>query len=356
MKRCTRCLYPTTKPDLWFDEHGVCSACRAYEKRATIDWPARQRDLEAILETGRNGSGYDCIIPSSGGKDSHYQVLKLIALGARPLVATATTCHLTPVGRTNIDNLARHATTIEVTANRTVRAKLNRLGLTLVGDISWPEHVAIHRVPFRVACDLGIPLVFYGECPQESYGGPPGTEETREMTQRWVSEFGGFLGLRPADMIGMDGITEADMLDYAAPDPDAVARLGMRAYFLGQFSEWDSRRNADIAAVAGMTQTLPSRANWWNFENLDNAQTGLHDHFAFLKFGFGRACAQVSVDIRAGRLTREEGLAIVEERDGLFPEIYAGVPVEAMLERIGMTRADMDAVIARFAARPARAA
>jgi N-acetyl sugar amidotransferase len=356
MKRCARCLYPDTKPDLHFSEDGVCSACRAYEKRATIDWPARQRDLEAILETGRNGSGYDCIVPSSGGKDSHYQVLKLIALGARPLVVTATTCHLTPVGRANIDNLARHATTIEVTANRTVRAKLNRLGLQMVGDISWPEHVAIHRVPFRIACDLGIPLVFYGECANEAYGGPPGTEETREMTQRWVSEFGGFLGLRPADMIGMDDITEADMLDYAAPDPGAVARLGMRAYFLGQFFEWDSRRNADIAAVAGMTQTLPSRANWLIGENEDNAQTGLHDHFAFLKFGFGRACAQVSMDIRAGRLTREEGLAIVEERDGLFPEVYAGVPVEAMLERIGMTRADLDAVIARFAARPARAA
>jgi hypothetical protein len=41
-------------------------------------------------------------------------VLTLIELmGAKPLVVTAVTCHLTPIGRANIDNLARYATTIE---------------------------------------------------------------------------------------------------------------------------------------------------------------------------------------------------------------------------------------------------
>ncbi len=198
MKHCVRCLYPDTKPDLHFDEHGVCAACRAHDKRKEIDWGARESELLRILETAdRNTSGYDCIVPSSGGKDSHWQVLKLIELGVRPLVVTASTCHLTEIGRQNIDNLARYATTIEVTPNRAIRAKLNRLGLELVGDISWPEHVSIFCTPFRIACDLGIPLIFYGECPQSQYGGPPGTDEAREMTLRWTQEFGGFLGLRP---------------------------------------------------------------------------------------------------------------------------------------------------------------
>ena len=34
---------------------------------------------------------------------------------------------------------------IEVTTNRVVRAKLNRIGLTEVGDISWPEHGYFYR-------------------------------------------------------------------------------------------------------------------------------------------------------------------------------------------------------------------
>ena len=202
MTRCKTCLQPDTKPDLAFVD-GECSACINYANRPEIDWNARKRELVNILsDSPRNSSGYDCIVPSSGGKDSHAQVLTLLELGVRPLVVTATTDFLTPIGRANIDNLARYATTIEVTPNRSVRARLNRLGLELVGDICWPEHASIFTVPFRVAKDMDIPLIFYGENPQQEYGGPLGAEQARHMTARWVSEYGGFLGLRPSDFIG----------------------------------------------------------------------------------------------------------------------------------------------------------
>lgn len=337
MIRCTRCVMPNTRPDTPFVD-GVCAACLAYERRPMIDWDARRRELEALLERGRNGTGFDCIVPSSGGKDSTYQVLELLKLGARPLVVTATTCHLTGYGRANIDNLSRYATTIEVTPNRTVRAKLNRLGLELVGDISWPEHISIHRVPFRMAKALGIKLIFYGECPNEAYGGPVGTENTMRMTQRWVSEFGGFLGLRTQDVVGTEGITAADMLDYEAPNDVDLFNEGIEAHFLGQYVFWDSRHNADVAKAAGMQQQLPGPMNYWEAENQDNAGTGIHDFFCWLKYGYGRLAAQVSIDVRAGLRTRDEAMALVRERDGLFPLEYMGVPIDDVLGKIGMTR------------------
>lgn len=347
--RCKRCIYPNTKPDLHFDEHGVCSACRAYDKRKLIDWSARKGELEAILESGRNGSGFDCIVPSSGGKDSHWQVLKLIEMGARPLVVTATTCHLTDIGRRNIDNLARYATTIEVTPNREVRAKLNRLGLRLVGDISWPEHVSIFTTPFQIACKFGIPLIFYGECPQEAYGGPPGTDEARQMTLRWVTEFGGFNGLRPSDLIGKEGIAEADMRDYMPPSSAQMKLASVTAYFLGQFFEWDSHRNARVACARGMQFCYaPSDANVWEHENLDNAQTGIHDYMMYRKFGFGRACAQLSVDIRAGLRDRKASIPILEARDGIFPHQYAGAWAWEVLDRVGIGREEFGDIAARF--------
>ena len=347
MKRCTRCLYPDTKPDLHFDEEGVCSACRAYDKRKEINWLKREGALSYILENApKNDSGYDCIVPSSGGKDSHWQVLKLIELGVRPLVVTASTCHLTEIGRKNIDNLARYATTIEVTPNRTVRAKLNRLGLELVGDISWPEHASIFCTPFRVACDLGIPLIFYGECPQEAYGGPPGTDEAREMTQRWTQEFGGFLGLRPSDMVGQEGITEADMADYTLSyEPIAVT-----AYFLGQFYEWDSHRNWEKAVAAGMTSILPTVRNWWPGENEDNYQTGIHDWMMQKKYGYGRATAQISVDIRAGKISRTVALAEVERRETLYPDRYMDLSIDDILRPLGLDRTTFDTIVERHTA------
>ncbi len=338
MIRCARCVMPNTRPDTaWVD--GVCSACISYERRPTIDWDERKAELVKLLERhdGR------CIVPSSGGKDSTYQVMTLLGLGADVTVVTATTCHLTAMGRANIDNLARHARTIEVTPNQTVRRKLNRLGLELVGDISWPEHCAIFTTPFRMSSALNIPLVFYGENPQNQYGGPLGSEEAKTMTRRWVSEFGGFLGLRAADFEGMEGLTLDDLGDYMLP-------LGVEpeAHFLGAFIPWDSWENASVSSKAGFKSSLPSPANWWHFENQDNAQTGIHDHLMFLKFGFGRGCQQISVDVRTGQVPRADALTWVERFDGSFPNFYCGVPIEETLDRIGMTRARFDELCEQF--------
>jgi len=331
--RCKSCVYPTSKPDLHFIG-GECSACINARNKPRIDWADRYRQLiDIISRTPPNKDGFDCIVPSSGGKDSTAQVLMLKELGANPLVVTATTCHLTPMGRANIDNLARYAKTIEYDPDFETRRTLNKLGLELVGDISWPEHAAIFSVPFRAALEHDIPLVFYGECPQREYGGPIDSHEALTMTRRWVSEYGGMLGLRPDDFVGMDGIASSDMDYYRLPESDEV-----EAYFLGQFVPWSSRGNAARAVGAGMTFALPSQANWWEWENLDNAQTGLHDHAMFRKYGYGRLAGQVCVDIRQGILTREEGMKVVRERDGIFPEVYAGVPIKDVLDRLGVSR------------------
>lgn len=78
---------PDTKPDLHLDEAGVCNACRSYERREEIDWEARHQELLSLLEKYRrpDGSNWDCIVPVSGGKDSTYQVVRMLQLGLNPL-------------------------------------------------------------------------------------------------------------------------------------------------------------------------------------------------------------------------------------------------------------------------------
>lgn len=337
LTRCQACLLPTTRPDTAF-RGGICSACHAYAARAEIDWAAREQDLIRVLESAHhNGSSYDCVIPSSSGKDSFSQVLKVIGLGARPLVVTATTCMLTPIAAENIRILARYATTIEVTPNLRVRAVLNRLGLELVGDLSFAEHVSINCTPFKVAAAFGIPLLVYGECPNREYGGPPGTENTMRMTRRWISEFGGQLRMRPADLIGQEGITAADMADYTLPSDEQMDKIN--AVFLGQHFPWNSRENARVAVAAGMK--VPSRppctANWFCEENIDNVQTGLHDFFGYLKYGLGRGCAQLSIDIRYGLISREEAYEKLREIEGLFPFEYMDVSYKKVLDILELT-------------------
>ena len=175
LRYCNRCILPETKPDLKIDDEGVCSACRAFEQRAEVDWDQRREELMEVFERyrKRDGSNYDCIIPVSGGKDSTTQALRLLELGINPLLVTATTDSLSDIGRRNIENLKlQGADYIEVTTNPLVRRKINKLGLEQVGDISWPEHLTIFTIPPRVAVQTNVPLLIWGENPQNEYGGP----------------------------------------------------------------------------------------------------------------------------------------------------------------------------------------
>ena len=334
MIRCKRCVMPDTRPDVPFDETGECQACINYKNRPKIHWTERGQELIRLLDR------FDgkVIVPSSGGKDSSAIALRLKALGADVTAVTAMTCYLTKIGRENIDNLARHVRTIEVMPNQSVRAKINKIGMELVGDASWGQHASIWSIPFRMAIALKIPLLMWGENSQDQYGGPVGSEASKQMTRRWCAEYGGLNGLRATDFVGVEGITQSDMMDYELPTDEDLAQAGIEGHFLGAYEPWDSWANAKVAIENGMQTMLPCAANRWDFENLDCFITGWHDYAMYRKFGYGRGCAQISVDVRSGRISRQDALEWVEAHDGIFPEIYMGVSTQQGLDRLQMNR------------------
>lgn len=340
IRYCVRCVMPETKPDLLIDAEGVCNACRNYEQREEADWDGRRRELGSILDRfgDSGGTGYDCIVPVSGGKDSHYQVIRLLDIGAKPLCVTATTDKLTPIGRRNIENIKNLGVDyIEVTPNPVLRRRLNRLALEQVGDISWPEHVAIFTIPVRLAVQLGIRLIVWGENPQDEYGGPAAAAKDSTLTRRWLEEFGGLLGLRVSDLIGHEGIEQRDLLQYTYPSDEHLQRVGVTGVFLGYFVPWDGYANALVAQGYGF-ETWPHyvEGSLANYENLDNAQTGIHDYFKFLKYGFGRATDIASLHIRRDRLERTEALELVKRHDGRFPWSYLGIALDEILDDLGL--------------------
>lgn len=333
---CTRCVMPDTKPDLYIDDEGVCSACRSYESRKEVDWDARYQELLVILDKYRNknGSNWDCIVPVSGGKDSTYQVIRMLQLGLNPLCVTSTTCDLSEIGRKNIENLKRLGVDyIEVTPNPIIRAKLNRIGLMQVGDIAWPEHVGIFTIPVRAAVQFNVPLIVWGENSQNEYGGPAAAAENNILNRRWLEEFGGLLGMRVSDLIGQEGIEQKHLIHYTYPSDEELNRVGVTGLFLGHYIPWDGLSNTLIAQANGFrTYEKVVEGAMVNYENLDNHQHGIHDYFKFLKFGFGRATDHACLHIRRGRLTRRDGLEAVRKLDGKFPWEYLGKPLDKILE------------------------
>ena len=341
MHYCKRCVMPDTKPDLFFDNDGICNACRNFENRVTVDWNARKKELLNILEKYRSKDrkNWDCIIPVSGGKDSTYLVIRMLQLGMNPLCVTATTCDLSDIGRINIENLKRLGVDyIEFSPNKKIRIKLNRIGLKEVGDISWPEHVSIFTIPVRVAVQYNIPLIIWGENSQHEYGGPAAATENNVLDRRWLEEFGGLLGLRVSDMIGIDGIAEKDLLPYIYPTDEDLKKVGVTGLFLGYYMPWDGYTNVLISQAYGFnTLSTTIEGSCVNYENLDNYQVGIHDYFKFLKFGFSRASDLASMHIRRGRLSREDACGIVRYHDGKFPWTYLGKPLQKILEPLDIS-------------------
>ena len=352
IKYCTQCLMPHTKPDLRLDADGVCNACRSYESRATVDWVARKEELREIIGRyrSRDGSKWDCIVPVSGGKDSTYQVIRMLQLGANPLCVTATTCDLSDIGRRNIQNLKGLGVDhVEFSPNPVVRRKLNRIGLMQVGDISWPEHVGIFTIPVRAAVEFGVPLIVWGENSQNEYGGPAAAAENNVLTRRWLEEFGGLLGLRVSDLVGMDGLEARHLIPYAYPTDEELRKTGVTGIFLGYYMPWDGYSNALLAQAHGFeTLNRTVEGSIVNYENLDNCQTGIHDYFKFLKFGFGRATDIASLHIRRGRITRQDGVELVRKHDGRFPWTYLGKPLNEILRPLGVSVDEFVSICDRF--------
>ena len=337
IRYCTRCVMPETKPDLHIDPEGVCNACRSFEKRQNIDWEQRRRKLNEILDRYRSKEGkhWDCVVPISGGKDSTYQVLRMLEMGMSPLCVNAHIWESTDVGRRNVDTIKElGADMIELSPNPVVRRKLNRIGLTQVGDISWPEHVGIFTIPVVAATRYKIPLIIWGENSQDEYGGPAG---------------GGLLGLRVSDLVGMEGLLDKDLIPYRYPSDRELAEAGITGLFLGYYLPWDGLSNALIAQVYGF-ESYPKNieGTMVGYENLDNYYVGLHDYFKFLKYGFSRATDQVCLHIRRGRITREDAIKIVLKHDGKFPWTYLGMPIEKLLEPLDFSLTQFIEICDRF--------
>lgn len=353
IRYCKKCLFPETKPDLHFNEDGVCSACVAAEqKNVGIDWNQREKDFHEIIGHFKSKSpnrGYDCIVPVSGGKDSTYQAYFMkYKCGLNPLLVCFETTAVTELGQRNLDNLSEMGMDlIHFKKNHPVYKKMVIESFKRVGDEMWPNHIGIFTIPVMIAVKFNIPLIIWGENPQQEYGGPSlDSVKNRILNRRWLEEFGGLLGNRIQDMIGVEGITEKELTPYFYPSDEDIERVGVTGIFLGHYFFWDARKQLDIVKEHGFSvkEDGPIEGTYTNYENLDEKLVGLHDYLKFVKYGFGRATDHACIDIRNSRLTRQEGLDLVKKYDGKYPH-YA---VSEFIKYSGMTKSEIDAVIDSF--------
>ena len=350
IRYCIKCLFPETKPDLFFDEKGVCSACvAAEEKDKGIDWKQRELEFHKIVNYYRlpgEKKGYDCLIPVSGGKDSTYQAYFMKEVcGLNPLCVCFETTSVTELGQKNLDNLTKMGMdVIHFKKNHEVYKKMVVESFKRVGDEMWPNHIGIFTIPVMFAVKFNIPLIVWGENSQQEYGGPNlDSVKNRILNRKWLEEFGGLLGNRIQDMIGVNGITEKDLTPYFYPSDEDIERVGVTGIFLGAYFFWDARKQLEIVKKHGFSikEDGPTEGTYTNYENIDEKIVSLHDYLKYVKYGFGRATDHACIDIRNGRISREHGLDLVRKYDGKYPSFG----IMEFVKYSGMSKFEIDEII-----------
>lgn len=319
---------PDTRPNIVFNEDGVCDACISSEKKEQgIDWEARKNELEKIFARYRSddSSKYDCIVPVSGGKDSHFQtwVVKH-EFNMNPLAVTFAHCSRTPLGDHNLQSLRQIGVDhILFTPDPIVYGKLAREGLLRFGDSCWPCHAGIFTLPVQIAVKFDISLIVWGENVQMEYGGPASRRENQFLDRKWLEEFG--LSGNTVDEMVSDEIPIPDLKPYIYPSDEEIQRIGVTGIFLGYYLKWDARKQTEFIRKHTdfkVKEDGPCVGTYTNYENLDGKFVGFHDWLMYLKFGFGRATSHACIDIRNGRMTRDEAIDVVNSHEGSFPEEY----------------------------------
>jgi len=325
---CKKCLYPDTKPQLIFNDDGICSACTNQILKDTIDWQQKKKELLEILERHRNKdkTNYDCIIPVSGGKDSTYQTYMIKKeFGLNPLVVNFHPHDQTEIGRKNLENLKKIGVDcIEFTPNPEIYLKLARFGLKELGDFQWPEHLGIFSVPVQIAVKYNISLIIWGENPQLEYGQPTDINKDTVLDREWTEKNGGYFldKVKPTDMVKY-GFSLDDLRPYIYPSDEDIKRVGITGIFLGSYLKWNIFEQLELVKNIGFSENTENKEGTYDrWENLDVYFTVFHDYFKFLKYGFGRATDHASIEIRSGRITREEGLELVKQYEGKIPRKY----------------------------------
>ncbi len=322
MRYCTRCVMPDTRPGIKFNEAGVCYPCLTHERREQIDWDARWQELEQLADKyrGSNGDYYDCIVTVSSGKDSHYQVYTMKErLGMNPLLVSIDNFSWTETGRQNARNMSDvfgcdlHILSL----SRKVARRMFRKALEYQLIPCWYWDRAVYTYPLQVAIKFGIPLIVYGENINYEYGGTQ-TEETYSALDQIHNDVAKPV---PWEVWLDDEIQMKDFNPLINPTIEEIEAAKLEPIYLSYFEPWDGYRNFEIAQKFG----FKSLEDEWvreglseSYEQIDTIGYNVHPWLKFIKFGHQHDTDILSQWVRSGRITREEAIEQVKEREHIL--------------------------------------
>jgi N-acetyl sugar amidotransferase len=287
---CQKCITPSTRPRVVFDENGTCNACNWAEKKKSIDWNAQRGRLKAICQAHRNNHPYNIIIPVSGGKDGSYVAWKMKhEFGMNPLCVTFSPPIQTELGRRNLESFRGSGfDLLEIRPNPEVYRKLCKRMFIEQARCKFPFVIGIGTAIAKEALMRNIPLIIYGEEGETEYGGSDKFESNYFLNDEYLKIYH-----ENHSMIDYTDEFNVSELSWWIPPPiEKMKELYITWW--SKYESWDDKLHADLAIdKCGLrAQVDSSIGTFTDYAQIDDVLQDLHIYECFIKFGTGRTTAE----------------------------------------------------------------
>ena len=325
MKYCQRCVQPDTRPGIKFNEEGICPACLYAENLPEIDWESREKELWEIVEKYKKHNKlqqYDCIVGVSGGKDSTRQAMYVKEkLGLKPLLVSMAYPpeQQTERGAHNLANLISLGfDAISVSLSPKIWKRMMKEGFLRFGNWQKSTEMALFASVPRIAIAYHIPLILWGENPATQFGnldvGSVNWDGNNMRNSNTIRS-----GPDPL-LSGTSDLQEQDIIWYRYPSPKDMETANLQIIYLGYFwKNWSKIDNGNFSIAHGLEirdRPPQDQGSLYPFDALDDEFIIVNQMMKHLKLGFGKVTDEVCEQIRARKITREEGVELVKKYDG----------------------------------------
>jgi hypothetical protein len=221
--------------------------------------------------------------------------------------------------------------TVKKVTRETLRLRASMYWHVLAGQTVWPVQVAVR---------YKIPLIIWGHHQGLDQVGMFSHTDDVEMSRKYRKEHD-LMGLEAEDLLAQSDLKEDDLQAFFYPHDKEIAKVGVRGLYLGNYIRWDTKAQHEGMIARYGYETAAQARTFDTYNDVDCIHySGLHDYLKFLKHGYGKVTDHASREIRFGRLTRDEGIALVKAYQDLAP---ADLP--QFLAWIGMSRDEFYALV-----------
>ena len=158
--------------------------------------------------------------------------------------------------------------------------------------------------------------------------------------------------MRAEDMAGFIDVDLKDLAPYMYPAKEELDTIGAISLSLGNYVPWDQEKQTEIIKkeLGWQEDEVESLyPNTLSFDKVECMFTGIRDYIKLLKRGFSRITHRTTIDIKQGKITRDEAIKLIDKYEKRKPR-----SLSVFLEYIDMPEDEFNDICLKHVVPPAK--